>query len=87
MDFLLLLPGRRRVVLEVDGRYHYSTEDGAASTSRYAHMVREDRRLRIAGYEVYRFGGAEFTGDDGGKAMLEGFFTRLLDDPPPPARL
>ena len=82
MDFLLLLPGRRRVVLEVDGRQHYATDDGAASTSRYAQMVREDRRLRLAGYEVYRFGGAEFTGDDRGQTMLEDFFTRLLDDPP-----
>ena len=82
MDFLLLLPGRRRVVLEVDGRQHYATDDGAASTSRYARMVREDRRLQLAGYDVYRFGGAEFNDPDGGQAMLEHFFTRLLDDPP-----
>lgn len=82
MDFLLLLPGRRRVVLEVDGRQHYATDDGIASTSRYAQMVREDRRLQLAGYDVYRFGGAEFTEAGGGEAMLERFFTRLLDDPP-----
>lgn len=82
MDFLLLLPGRRRVVLEVDGRQHYATDGGVASPSRYAQMVREDRRLRLAGYEVYRFGGAEFHGEDGGQTMLEEFFTRLLDDPP-----
>jgi hypothetical protein len=24
-------------------------------------MVAEDRRLRLAGYELYRFGGAEFS--------------------------
>src|SRR5882757_781306 len=28
MDFLLLLPQRRRVVLEVDGKHHYATPDG-----------------------------------------------------------
>lgn len=82
MDFLLLLPGRRRVVLEVDGRHHYAERNGAASPQLYAQMAREDRRLRLAGYEVYRFGGDEFTVPDGGKAMLENFFTQLLDDPP-----
>ena len=82
MDFLLLLPGRRRVVLEVDGRHHYASDAGIASPSRYALMVREDRRLRLAGYEVYRFGGDEFTAPDGGTKMLEDFFTQLLDDPP-----
>jgi very-short-patch-repair endonuclease len=83
MDFLLLLPARRRVVLEVDGKHHYATDDGQASPSRYATMVSEDRRLRLAGYQVYRFGGAELTNDEEhGKAVLEEFFTRLLDNPP-----
>jgi hypothetical protein len=82
MDFLLLLPGRRRVVLEVDGQHHYATDDGRANPSRYATMAAEDRRLRLAGYEVYRFGGAELTNEERGKALLETFFARLLDDPP-----
>ena len=77
MDFLLLAPGRRRVVLEVDGRHHYATEDGRASSSRYATMVAEDRRLRLTGYEVYRFGGAEFNRPDA-IAMLDRFFDELL---------
>lgn len=82
MDFLLLLPGRRRVVLEVDGQQHYTTDDGRVSPSRYATMVAEDRRLRLAGYEVYRFGGVELMDGEHGRALLEQFFTRLLDDPP-----
>ena len=60
MDFLLLLPHGRRVVIEVDGAHHYST-DGCPDPRRYAQQVAEDRRLKLRGYEVYRFGGAELT--------------------------
>ncbi len=76
MDFLLLLPGGRRVVAEVDGKQHYA-EGERASPTRYATMVAADRELRLAGYEVYRFGGAELT-----ETMTEGivseFFTQLF---------
>lgn len=77
MDFLLLFSARRRVVLEVDGKQHYSNDDGAASPSRYAGMVREDRRLRQAGYEVYRFGGSEFSNRTAAASMLDEFFDEL----------
>jgi hypothetical protein len=40
-------------------------------------MVAEDRRLRLAGYEIYRFGGWELTAP-GGKQLPEAFFTVLL---------
>ncbi|GEM_PF-3988145 len=36
LDFLLLLPGGRRVVIEVDGQHHYTTDDGRASPKRYS---------------------------------------------------
>ena len=58
MDFLLLLPRRARVVLEIDGVQHYS-RDGVPDPKLYAEMVAEDRALRLARYEVYRFGGHE----------------------------
>jgi len=67
MDFLMMLEQGVRIVIEIDGRHHYSNEDPqsrgrfVASAQRYAEMVAEDRRLRLAGYEVYRFGGYEFT--------------------------
>lgn len=77
MDFLLLLPGRVRVVVEVDGKQHYS-EGNRPSPERYAEMVREDRRLRLDGYEVYRFGAAELLADDGPTAA-ERFFDQLLE--------
>jgi hypothetical protein len=59
MDFLLLLDHNARLVIEVDGSRHYSEADLAAP-AKYAEMVREDRQLRLAGYELYRFGASEF---------------------------
>jgi hypothetical protein len=91
MDFLLMLENGVRIVLEVDGRHHYATEDpktGAllADPGRYAIMSRADRRLRLLGYEVYRFGAAEFSdttvsplkiGPDS-QSVVSTFFDRLL---------
>lgn len=76
MDFLLLLPSGVRIVLEVDGKQHYA-EGSEASPKLYAEMVAEDRRLRLNGYEVYRFGGYEL-GVDGAPDMLRSFFDQLL---------
>jgi very-short-patch-repair endonuclease len=59
MDFLILLDRNIRVVIEVDGKQHYAIGE-LASPERYAEMVKEDRRLRLAGYELYRFGAGEF---------------------------
>lgn len=91
MDFLLMLDYGVRVVIEVDGRRHYAapTAGGqgyAADPSRYAEMAAEDRRLRLAGYEVYRFGAVEFADVDfersvigpNAQAILAAFFDRLL---------
>ncbi|WP_234389107.1 hypothetical protein [Streptomyces sp. AS58] len=77
MDFLMLASGGRRYVLELDGKEHYS-RDGKAAPDLYADMVREDRRIRLQGYEVYRFGGAEFVDPQAAKLMLNGFFDQLL---------
>ncbi|MBB5874637.1 hypothetical protein F4553_008071 [Allocatelliglobosispora scoriae] len=78
MDFLLLLPGRVRVVLEVDGVQHYARPDGQANPQLYSEMVAEDRNLRLAGYELYRFGGYELSPAAGGAEMLTKFFQALL---------
>lgn len=90
MDFLLMLEHGVRIVIEVDGRQHYAIEDGGgkwvADAQRYAEMTSEDRRLRLSGYEVYRFGGAEFsdvsmdawTVGERSEVMLKSFFDRLL---------
>lgn len=77
MDFLILFSSRHRVVLEVDGKQHYANGDTASPTL-YGEMVAEDRRLRLAGYEVYRFGGAELIQRDA-DTMLAEFFDQLAD--------
>ena len=63
MDFLLLLPRGARVVVEVDGKHHFAHEDGQADGIRYATMVAADRELKLAGYEVFRFGAEELLAD------------------------
>ncbi|QDT48908.1 hypothetical protein Pan258_29550 [Symmachiella dynata] len=78
MDFLLLLSPLERVVIEIDGSQHYS-QDGQASPSKYAEMVIADRDLRLAGYEVYRFGGAELSSKNACKTLVESFFIRLFE--------
>ena len=77
MDFLLLLPNETRIVLEVDGLHHYADDAGAGSPNRYAVMARADRELRLAGYEVYRFGAAELEPKHG-PGMVGEFFDRLF---------
>ncbi|MGX6569760.1 AbiJ-related protein [Cupriavidus necator] len=92
MDFLLMLDHGVRIVIEIDGRHHYAVPDPLApdrfiaNSQRYAEMVAEDRRLRLMGYEVYRFGGYEFldvdleqrrVGPHAQKCVAD-FFDRLL---------
>lgn len=83
MDFLLLLDRHRRVVLEVDGIQHYADSDKRASPERYAEMVAADRELRLAGYEVYRFGGHEIANRREAAKLLDKFFDDLLATPDP----
>lgn len=77
MDFLMLFPHNVRVVIEVDGKHHYADIGGIADTSRYAAMMAADRELRLAGYEVYRFGAVELSGDRGYTVATE-FFEGLF---------
>jgi very-short-patch-repair endonuclease len=79
MDFLLLFPQGIRIVIECDGRQHYADDSGRADANRYAEMVAEDRELRLRGYEVYRFGGAELLDSLATERRLAAFFDRLTD--------
>jgi len=77
MDFVLLLPHQTRVVIEVDGKQHYSNKDGSGSPTEYAKMMRADRDLRLQGYEIFRFGASELLAGDA-KAIVRDFFLRLF---------
>lgn len=70
MDFLLLFSNKQRIVLEVDGKQHYSDED-ISSPKKYAEMVQADRKLKLSGYEVYRFGGYELMDEEAGAKVIK----------------
>ena len=76
MDYLMLLPAGVRIVLEVDGQHHYSS-NGRAAPQRYAGLARADRELKLCGYDVYRFGADELQGD-AGKRLVAPFFDELF---------
>ena len=76
MDFLMLLSSGVRVVLEVDGKQHYSW-NGRPASNRYAKLVMADRDLKLNGYDVYRFGASELVGD-AGKRLVAAFFDELF---------
>ena len=76
MDYLMLLRAGVRVVLEVDGRHHYSS-NGRPAPRRYAELVKADRELKLCGYEVYRFGASELEGN-AGRRLVGSFFDNLF---------
>lgn len=78
MDFLMLLPGHQRVVFEIDGIQHYADESGQADTKRYANLVAADRKMRMLGYEIYRFGGAELNQENAALKIVAPFFEDLF---------
>jgi len=78
MDFLMLLPQDQRIVIEIDGKHHYADDAGQAQPRLSAEMVAEDRRLRLAGYEVYRFGGYELCQDPDTVDQVVAAFVREL---------
>ncbi|CAM4004115.1 hypothetical protein [Bordetella tumulicola] len=77
MDFLLLLPQGVRIVIEVDGKHHYADEAGRADVVRYAQMAAADRELKLAGYQIFRFGAYELLGDSA-NAIVKTFFETLF---------
>jgi hypothetical protein len=77
MDFPLLPPGGHRIVLEVDGKHHYATGAQAAPAV-YAATIRGDRELKLARYDVFRFGAAELSDEQSARPMLQPFFDDLF---------
>lgn len=79
MDFLMLLPNRVRVVVEIDGRQHYADAAGIANPAAYARMAGADRELKLVGYEVYRFGAAELPDAARAAHVVREFYQGLFD--------
>lgn len=77
MDFLLLLPRGRRVVIEVDGKHHYAVGD-RADPATYAATMRADRDLKLAGYEVFRFGTHDLRSPHQAGETVRRFFADLF---------
>jgi len=77
MDFLLLLPGGVRFVIEIDGKHHYSDTDGCSNPRLYAEMMAGDRALRLVGYEVCRFGAYELCKPNAEEVLI-GFYRSLF---------
>ena len=77
MDFLMLLPGGRNVVFEIDGKEHYS-KDEKPSPQLYSEIVISDRELKLKGYDVSRFGGYEVCKENAG-ATIRTFFEKFFE--------
>jgi hypothetical protein len=56
---------------------HYADDSGRAAPHRYAKMVAEDRKLRLRGYEVDRFGGDELRDKPGTGKRPAGLLRRF----------
>lgn len=78
MDFLLLLPNRQRVVIEIDGKQHYAVED-IANPKKYSEMVSADRELKLHGYDVYRFGGYELMNEEKSSKLIADFLSSFFN--------
>ncbi|MED1902532.1 hypothetical protein P4V05_20645 [Bacillus thuringiensis] len=59
------------------GKHHYSDGD-ISSPKKYSEMACADRELKLNGYEVYRFGGFEFTNREKSRQMIKEFFEGLF---------
>lgn len=78
MDFLMLISDRDRIVIELDGKQHYSNGD-ISSPKKYSEMVAADRKLTLNGYKIFRFGGYELKGKDNAE-IIKTFFSELLEN-------
>lgn len=63
LDFLMYLPGRRKVIIEIDGIHHISRNGGRACLETYSEGLAADRGLMAKGYTIYRFGANEIQKD------------------------
>ncbi len=96
IDFLILFSDKDRVIIEIDGKQHYSCEEeimvktngkyhlakkSIAIPEKYATLASEDRKLQLRGYEIYRFGGYELCGPDNkGQLAIKDTAEKVLNE-------
>lgn len=78
MDFLILGPNNQRIIIEVDGKTHYTDSHGRPSPQVYAQNTRYDRTMQLRGYTIYRFGAIELDTDTDAEILLAQFFSDMF---------
>lgn len=91
MDFIMIITPSQRVVIEIDGKQHYSEDEMVPGTNhkhysspkRYSEMMKAHREMSLSGYDVFRFGGYELwvnssTSEDAIITQVENFFSDLF---------
>lgn len=91
MDFIMIITPSQRVVIEIDGKQHYSEDEVVPGTNykyysspkRYSEMMKAHREMSLTGYDVFRFGGYELwvnssTSENAIIAQVENFFSDLF---------
>jgi hypothetical protein len=77
IDFLMILPEHKNVVIQVDSKQHYADYD-KFSPKKYAEILSAERKLKLNNYEVFRFSAFEFNSKNEENA-IEDFFTKLFE--------
>jgi hypothetical protein len=67
-----------RIVIEIDGKHHYSDNNGQSNPQKYSEMMEADRQLKLLGYDLYRFGGYELLKSTKPDELIEDFFVSLF---------
>lgn len=74
IDFMMVYKGKR-IIIEIDGKEHYSDENGNVDLKKYSIQTHYDREMKFLGYDIFRFGGKEL-GESFDKVLKE-FFDNL----------
>lgn len=82
VDFLLILPGGQKVIIEIDGIQHFSQKSKddekkwIPSEQKYAADRMFDRKMTLKGYKVFRFSNYEIK-NSFCEEMIFNFFDEL----------
>lgn len=78
IDFMMILPNKEKVIIEIDGIGHYANENKGkwyADSNKFSVDRKFDREMQFQGYKVFRFGNVEINNDI---SVVEEFFKELF---------